>query len=335
MISNAQSRGAVPVPGFTDCRIIGQDAFFSVRWQDWCAVECGGLPKPSDLPRGWDLAGGKFLSQARMSAVPLPTPERSHGVARLGFRRVGAWTKLEGLRQQGSAKAFVHPGERGPDVVFLNTSGGMTGGDRLEYALTLGAGCRVTATTQTAERAYLSDAGVARVEVAHEVGAGGHLDWLPQETILFEGSALDRTTVVSLGAGASCLVLEAVVLGRLALGEVVRRLQFRDTRRVLRGGVPVLMEPLRLSDAALVAGLGVLGGSRAFASLALVAEGAEARVAAVRAVLDEPGVNAGASGFDGKLTVRLMSADGWPMRRQILRVLEVLRDGPLPRVWQM
>jgi urease accessory protein len=270
-----------------------------------------------------------------MSAVPHQTSERSHGVARLGFRRVGAWTKLEGLRQEGSAKAFVHQGAAGPDVVFLNTSGGMTGGDRLEYALKLGEGCRVTATTQTAERAYRSVDGVARVAVAHEVGAGARLDWLPQETILFDGAALERETVVTLGAASSCLLLEAVVLGRLAMGEVVRSLHFRDTRRVFRGGVPVLVEPLRLGDDALVAGVGVLSGARAFASLALVADGAEERVQAVRAVLDEPGVSGGASGFDGKLTVRLMAGDGWPLRRQILRVLEVLREGPLPRVWQM
>ncbi len=261
--------------------------------------------------------------------------QRSHGVARLSFRRVGAWTRLDRLRQEGSAKAFVHPGEAGPDVVFLNTSGGMTGGDRLSFGVNLGDGCRVTATTQTAERAYQSTAGVARVMVDHEVGAGAHLDWLPQETILFDGAALERVTTVSLAAGASCLLLEAVVLGRAAMGEVIRQVSFLDRRQVSRGGMPVLVEPLRLGDAALVAGLGVLGGARAFASLALVAEGAEARVEAVRAVLDEPGVSAGASGFDGKLTVRLMAADGWPMRRQILRVLEVLRDGPLPRVWQM
>jgi urease accessory protein len=272
-----------------------------------------------------------------MNAVPASPPafQRSHGVVRLSFRRAGAWTKLEGLRQEGSAKAFVHPGEVGPDVVFLNTSGGMTGGDRLHYGLALGDGCRVTATTQTAERAYRSDAGAARVSVAHEVGAGAHLDWLPQKTILFDGAALERVTTVSLAAGASCLLLEAVVLGRAAMGEVVRRVSFFDRRQVFRGEVPVLVEPLRLGDAALVAGLGVLQGARAFASLALVADGAEARVAAVRAVLDEPGVSAGASGFDGKLTVRLMAADGWPLRRQILRVLEVLRDSPLPRVWQM
>jgi urease accessory protein len=270
-----------------------------------------------------------------MSACPSLSLQRSHGAARLGFRRVGAWTRLQGLHQSGSAKAFVHPGAAGPDVVFLNTSGGMTGGDRLSYALTLDAGCRVTATTQTAERAYRSTEGVARVEVAHELGPDAHLDWLPQETILFDHAALERTTTVSLVAGASCLLLEAAVLGRAAMGEVVRTVALIDRRHVRRNGVPVLMEPLRLDGAALAAGLGVLGTARAFASLALVQNGAEARVSAVRAVLDEPGVTGGASGFDGKLTVRLMAADGWPLRRQILRVLEVLRDGPLPRVWQI
>ena len=270
-----------------------------------------------------------------MVACPAPVAERSHGAARLGFRRAGAWTRLQDLHQSGSAKAFVHPAASGPDVVFLNTSGGMTGGDRLSYALSLGEGCRVTATTQTAERAYRSAEGTAVVDVRHDLGAGAHLDWLPQETILFDRSALDRTTTVTLGAGASCLLLEAIVLGRAAMGEVVRHVALTDRRRVLRGNVPLLVEPLRLGDAALTAGLGVLGAARAFASLALVADGAEARLAAVRAVLDEPGVSAGASGFDGKLTVRLMAADSWPMRRQILRVLAVLRDGPLPRVWQM
>ena len=53
-------------------------------------------------------------------------------------------------------------------------------------------------------------------------------------------------------------------------------------------------------------------------------------------MLDQAGVTAAASGWDGKLVVRMQAADGWPLRQQILRLLGVLRQGrPLPRVWQI
>ena len=270
-----------------------------------------------------------------MTACPSPSLQRSCGVARLSFCRADGQSRLVRMHQSGSAKAFVHPHTAGPEVVFLNTSGGMTGGDTLSYALDLGERCRVTATTQTAERAYRSAAGLAQVEICHRLGSGAHLDWLPQETILFDHAALIRRTTVALSGTASCLLLEAVVLGRTAMGETLTEIDFHDLRTVSRDGVPVVFEPLRLTFAALTAGLGVLQGARAFASLAMVGQGAEAALGPVRRVLNEPGVNAGASGFDGRLMIRLMALDGWPLRRQILRLLAILRDGPPPRVWQI
>ncbi len=270
-----------------------------------------------------------------MNAAAAPVLQRSFGRARLGFALIGGKTRLRELHQAGSAKAFVHETALGPDVVFLNTSGGMTGGDRLDLALDLGPGTRVTATTQTAERAYRSDAGVAEVAVTHRLADGAHLDWLPQETILFDRSALRRQTVIALEGSASCLMLETIVLGRAAMGETLAQVELHDRRQVMRDGRPVLVEPVALGSAALGAGAGVLQGARAFASVALVAAGAEAALTAVRQVLDEPGVTAGASGFDGKLTVRLMAADGWPLRRQTVRLLQVLRRAALPRAWQV
>lgn len=270
-----------------------------------------------------------------MTACAAPILQRSFGAARLSFACKAGGSRLATLNQSGSAKAFVHARGGGPEVVFLNTSGGMTGGDQLSFALDLAAGCRVTATTQTAERAYRSDSGVAQVKVDHVLGAGAHLDWLPQETILFDHAVMSRTTKVTLAGDASCLLLEAVVLGRAAMGENLAEISFRDQRQVTRDGAPVLFEPIKLTRAALSAGAGVLRGSRAFASLALVRQGAEAQVDAVRQVLDEPGVSGGASGMDGRLMIRLMAADGWPLRRQILRLLAVLRGAPPPRVWQM
>jgi urease accessory protein len=258
--------------------------------------------------------------------------QRAAGAAFAALASVDGVTRLTGLRQQGSAKAILpHVGPL-PEVVFLNTSGGLTSGDQLHYRLDLGMGVRAVGTTQTAERAYLATGGAAEVTVSHHVGAGGWLDWLPQETILFQGAHLARRTRVDLGPGAGCLLLEAVVLGRAAMGEALARLAFADRREVWQGGKPRLVEPLRLADAGLQSGVAGLDGMRAFASVAMIGPGAEEALGPLRAVL---GPDAAASAFDGKLMVRMRAPDGWPLRLQIARVLGVLTQRPLPRVWQM
>lgn len=269
---------------------------------------------------------------------PRQVMQRSHGEASVVLQLKAGRARLADLRQQGSAKALL-PRVDGavPEVVFMNTSGGLTGGDSLRLALTLGAGCRAVATTQTAERAYQADQGQAQVEVAHSVGAGGWLDWLPQETILYQGAALERRTVIDLAPGAGCLLLESVVLGRAAMGETVTALDFRDTRMVRRDGRLTLLDPLAFGNSALAAGHGgaILGGARAFATLAMVGPSAQDALGPARAALGEPGVEAAASAFDGKLVLRLLAADGWPLRRQVARVLAALRGQALPRVWQI
>ena len=131
----------------------------------------------------------------------------------------------------------------------------------------------MVSTTQTAERAYDAGGGLpARVQVSHQVGAGGWLDWLPQETILFQGAALQRHSEINLAKDAGCLLLEAVVLGRAAMGETVTRLQFHDRRIIRRQGRVMWIEPLRLDDAVLAGSdhPALLAGARALASLVMV-----------------------------------------------------------------
>ncbi len=266
--------------------------------------------------------------------------QRSRGDAMVGLAHGPCGQRLTGLRQQGSAKCILPqgPGTRDsvPEVVFLNTSGGLAGGDALSYAVNLGPNARATATTQTAERAYRSSGRVARVRVTMDVGANGWLDWLPQETILFNDSRLDRRTVVDLAPGAGCLMLECVVLGRAAMGETLTRVALRDWREIRSAGRPVMVEPLRLTDATLQSGIAGLAGARAFATVVLVGQGATDLLGPLRDALTEPGVTSAASAPEGRLMLRMMAGDGWPLRRQIVRCLAVLRRGaPLPRVWQM
>ncbi|MCA8882377.1 MAG: urease accessory protein UreD [Rhodobacteraceae bacterium] len=248
---------------------------------------------------------------------------------------------LEGLRQRGCAKAFlprVHT--PCPEVVFLNTAGGLTGGDRLRYGLNLGPGAQVMATTQTAERAYASvGPDPARVEVAMTVGAGALLHWLPQETILFEDAHMDRRTRVDLGPGARLLICETVVLGRTAMGETLHRARLRDRREVWQEGRPVLIDPLKIGPPMLDrrGDPAILGGAVAFGWLALVAPDALDRLGAVRQRIAEAAdtVQAAASAWDGKLVLRALAHDGYDLRCCMAQCLSYLAGRDLPRVWTL
>lgn len=269
------------------------------------------------------------------AASTFPPMQRSHGAAMLRFRAGVSQARLADLSQKGSAKAILPRSSGAPEVVFLNTSGGLTDGDSLSYELHLGDHCRVTATTQTAERAYASRGTPACVRVQATVGAGGRLDWLPQETILFEASNLHRSTVIDLADTAETLMLETILLGRPAMGEHPAQLRLQDHRMIRRNARPVWTETFAL-DAEILASCSdaLLGETRAFAVIAFVGSNAQDSVAPLRAILDQHGCVSAASGWDGRCLVRIAATDGWVLRQQVIRALAVLRPDPPPRVWQ-
>lgn len=240
---------------------------------------------------------------------------------------------LRDLHQGGSAKAML-PRMHGaaPEVVFLNTAGGVTGGDRLTYQLSVLEGARVTGTTQTAERAYASLGDTGRIDIALSVGAGARLDWLPQETILFQKARLTRTTRIELSGDAVVLACESVVLGRAAMGETLSDLAFEDRREIRRDGTPVMIEPLRLCSETLARRTAAgLRDARALATVVFVARGAEDAVEPLRTLVGDLGA---VSGWDGRCVLRLMAADAHVLRRRLAVILQHLRGGALPRVWQ-
>ena len=250
---------------------------------------------------------------------------------------IGSGGRLARLWQRGSAKAMLpRMHGRAAEVVFLNTAGGLTGGDRLAYSLDLAAGAVAVGTTQTAERAYLSRTGAARVTVDLRLGAGARLQWLPQEVILFEGAAIERSLRVEMAEDAELVMLETLVLGRAAMGERLLRIDLSDRREVIRGGRPAMVEAIRLSDTDLARpGVAGLNGAVALATLALFAPDATDRLARLRAVLPGEGaVRAAASAWEGKLVARFMAPEAWALRQAVARAVETLTGGALPRVWQ-
>lgn len=258
----------------------------------------------------------------------MTTMQRVRGAAAVRLTRAG----LADLSQSGSAKAMLpRTDDPDPEVVFLNTAGGITGGDRLDYALSLGPGTCATAATQTAERAYRAtgdEAGTVATRIA--VGAGARLDWLPQEVIVFEDAHLRRETTVELDRDATFLGVETVVLGRAAHGETVARARLDDIRSIRREGRPVHQEHLALDPDAFADPM-ALGPHRALATLTFLAPGAADALGPVRDALGSEGH---ASAWDGRLVARLAAPAAAPLRRALIRAIVALRGRPMPRVWQ-
>ncbi|MBN9038046.1 MAG: urease accessory protein UreD [Rhizobiales bacterium] len=249
-------------------------------------------------------------------------------------------TRVAELYQEGAAKIRLPRGDgAGAEAVLINTAGGLTGGDRLDWRIAAGEGSRLTVTTQACERIYKAASGEARVGAAIRVGAGGRLAWLPQETILFDRAALARRLDVELGDGAEVLVAEAVLVGRQAHGETVALARFHDRWRVRAGSRLVHAEDVRLGPDVprqLAARAGA-GGGLAFASVLLVGERGEALLAEARDAVGEAG---GASfwrvGGTGKLLARLVAEDGYALRRRLVPLLSLLNgQAPLPKLWSL
>jgi len=263
-----------------------------------------------------------------------PVQPRAIGEVRLSARARTRATALGGLRQSGAFKAlFPRPQGRALDAILINTAGGITGGDRFSVRAAAEAGAHLRITTQAAERAYRAQPGeIGEVRNRLSVGAGARLDWLPQETILYDGSALDRRLEADLACGARLLLVEPVLFGRAAMGEVPRAARFHDRIALRRDGRPLYLDSMRLSGdiAAHLDRPAVAAGARAMASVVFVGPEAEAHLAPLRELMPDTG---GVSLIrEDVLALRLLARDGYDLRAVLVPVLMQLTDA-LPRSW--
>ena len=272
---------------------------------------------------------------AAAPARPTPTLQRARGIGCIGTQVLGGATRLATLYQEGCAKIRLPNTHSGAlEAVLINTAGGLTGGDDIAWEASAAPGAKLVLTTPACERIYRSTGEPARVAVRLHAGVGAHIDWLPQETILFEGAKLDRSLDVALDDGATLTAVEAILLGRQAMGEAARAARLSDTWRIRRGGKLMHAEATRLSADPLERdGLSLLDGALAFATILHVGADAERKLAFVRALLPTT-ARAGASVAGERLTVRAMAESGLALRRLIVPIVALLSGaGALPRLW--
>lgn len=182
------------------------------------------------------------------------------GRLQLAFENVAGQTVLRHVEHEGPLRVqrpFRQP-DGGCQVYVLNPPGGSVGGDDLRIEARVGEGSRALLTAPGASKFYRSEKPSWQRQ-HFDVRAGAHLAWLPQESIVYDGSRCRLATVVELAPGASYAGWEVVCLGRPAAGESFQLGEFQQHLSVAEAGQLRWSERVNLrgGDAALSAAWGL------------------------------------------------------------------------------
>ncbi|NKE46661.1 urease accessory protein UreD [Roseomonas frigidaquae] len=185
--------------------------------------------------------------------APAPQHQRARGRAELGLVASPGGARIAHLYQSAPLRVLFPDAD--PDepkqAALVNVAGGLAGGDALQSAITLGRAARFTATTPAAEKIYRSLGPETEIAAQLTLDANSTCEWLPQETILFDGARLRRSLDIALAPDARLLAVEMLVFGRAARGEVFAHGAVRDRWRIVRDGRLLWVDALRLDPGAL------------------------------------------------------------------------------------
>jgi len=265
--------------------------------------------------------------------------QRSDGACRVSLSPTG----IAELYQSDPCRFFLPPTEPGdlPCGMLLTTSGGIAGGDRLRLEIDWREKTRAAITTGAAEKIYRAGASdAARIDTHLTIAAGAHAEWLPQETILFRQSRLERRCRIDLTGDARLLAADMIVLGRAASGERYGEALLRDRWEIRRGGRLVYHDALRLDEETEDALTNPAGfaGAGAFGLLLLAAPEAQSLADRARSVLPD-GELCGVTVINDILIARWLAADGASLRKWVAAMAAELRasyglPARAPRIWQ-
>jgi urease accessory protein len=179
--------------------------------------------------------------------------------ARAAHADVGRWRANLAIRveRRGTASILARARHEGPLVVqrpfypegsgvchlyLLHPPGGIVPGDELAIDVAVGAGSAALVTTPAATKVYRSDGRIASQRQVLSIAKGASLEWLPQETIVFDGARFDADTQIFLEEGAAFVGWDMQCLGRPAIGERFRTGRVRSRFALVREGVPLFLD---------------------------------------------------------------------------------------------
>lgn len=181
-------------------------------------------------------------------AIALINPNETaswQGAVMLSYDRSGGKTRLAKVWHQAPLKVQrpLYPEAQGIcHTILIHTAGGMVGGDRLLYKLNLAPHTHAVITTAAASKIYCAQGKMTQQVIEIDISDNAYLEWLPQETILFNQAQFKQTLKVNLGQNAAWLGWDIYRFGRTARGERFEEGEWRSHTEVWRDGVPLWID---------------------------------------------------------------------------------------------
>ena len=290
--------------------------------------------------------------------VPLPHPARRETGVLRNQPADSSWfaqLRLEYIVSEGRTR-LSHKAHTGPLVVqkslypegpavchtlILHPPGGIVCTDTLDIGLKLQAGSQALITMPGATKWYRSTGAAATQRLALSVAAGATLEWLPQETIVFNGASAKLHAAIDLAEGGNYLGWDIICLGRTAAGEKFDSGYMHQTTDIsiagdlvwsercrLGGGSPLLESPAALAGAP-ISGIMIAAGKNIPAEV----------LARCRAVAVETPARSGISAMPKILVSRYVGHASEQAKNYFIALWRELRPflagraAVLPRIW--
>lgn len=252
---------------------------------------------------------------------------------------------IDTLYQQGSARIRFPNQTQGPlQAVLINTAGGLTGNDDIHWRAVANKHSHLCISTAACEKIYRTHGPSARQNTTLHVAENARLEWLPQESIVFNGANLHRTLELRMQDSSEALVVESLIFGRLAMNERCDNAIVRDRWRIYRNNQLLHAEDLHINmnTNANIRSQSQMHHYGATSTVVLIADKTPewfANIASrVRALLplETTQTRVGVSVLPSRLVIRFVAKDSFQLRKILIPCIEILNDGRLlPTVWKV
>lgn len=261
----------------------------------------------------------------------------------LRYERRAARTVIAERRHDGPLvvqKPLYPEGDAVCHTIIVHPPAGIAGGDELDISVQIGDRASALLTTPGAGKWYRSAGAWAGQTIAFDAGPGATLEWLPQESIVYDGALADIRTAVALKGDAAFIGWDLYCLGRTGSGERFSRGRCRIGTQIRRDGRLLWLERGTIEGGgALLESPAGLGGKPVFGTLLAAAPGVDAAlVVACRETSPREGQGA-VTLLPGVIAARYLGASSEAGRAwftglwRILRPALLRRDAHLPRIW--